>query len=1061
MNHTADSRGSLVRSLALASAVALAASLGRPARAGSILTVTNGSDSVAAPATGSLRQVLAAAQPGDTIRFAQNFSITFDPTTPHSNIELGRALTGITIEGPAELRGGVLILRGDGCTVTRMRFSNFHVFAGSSANFDDGDLTDAFVFRGNTLVGDASLRLALTGGALVEDNTFDVREPAGGEAVEDFASRGSRWLHNTWTGTSTGGFHEAECTGFVFEGKNAVVGDAVFQTRSGRISDNTFTGNLRAYHSDFAIDGTLTIEKNTCATLGATRPDVEVLDNVVTGVLSDQGKPKPFPITVTSPAGAVKPGAVREKRTTPFSVTMAQVTGDAGFVRVRGNRIAAAGEWLVGAMIGATATATECLVESNEVEGGTNRTLQVTTAKSAVVRLNTVKSGGKLGAIALLGAAPEGLTIEKNTVDGGSGPGIAISKGPGAATLTANTVAGCRGAALDVAGRTFVSEDGTYRDCGAGVVVGKKTSAVLRGGSVTGNAGAGVSADAGAAVEVVRTSFAGNAGAGIDLAPAGPTPNSRKKKANGNVPYPATLTFDDTTGRVRGKAEPLARIDVWAVETGPRAGNPRNGEGETWIGETVADANGDFSYPPSGRVTCPASKKLTLTATRLVAGPVAANVTSEFSEDVDCGGPSLSLVDRAVDGTVANLASNTANGTLAGRYRTVSEDGRFVVFTSRATNLVADDTNGVIDVFLRDTVLGTTTRVNRTMDGAQVVYEFTQQSDAGSGPSISSDGRFVCYTSRAENSFDTGHWYFNDPGVILYDTQTGTNTIVANPLQLSAPLPSGTYTYGGAYFASVSGDGSAVIFSARGQDYVAGDAGDDNDAFVWTRATGAFERVSVPTGGGDVTNGWQESNLSTPRLSHDARFAVFASTANLSGTTIPFGMRPWIRDRQSGTTEAVSVDSTGAIRGGYDPWTSDDGRFVVFYSYDPLVPADTGTTTDVYLRDRQTGTTTLVSAKADGTNFYGDSLDPCISGDGRWVTFRNFADVWLVDRQDGTKKIVSGSATVKAMGYAYQSRLSRTGQFLVFETDATNLADLGGQSFVSHVYLRDLTATGK
>ncbi len=1059
MTHSDASRNVLARRLALTAAIVLVALTGRPVRAAAVLTVMNGSDSVASPAPGSLRAVLAAAQPGDTVRFAQNFSITFDPTTPHSSIDLGRALTGLTIEGPAELRGGVLIVRGNGATITGMRFADFKVFAGSSANFDDGVLTDGFVLRGNTLVGDAEFGLVLTRNAVVENNTFDVRAPKGDNVVSDFASENSRWAGNTWTATSTGGFHESECRGFIFEGANSVVGDAIFQTRSGRISGNTVTGNLRAYHSDFAIDGTLTIEKNTCATLGASRPGVEVFENVVTGVTSGSGKPKPFPITVTSPTGAVKPGAVREKRASPFSVTMAQVTGDTGFVRVRGNKVTATDGWLVGAMIGATALATECLVEANEIEGGTNRGLQITTAKSAVVKLNTVTSGGKLGALAILGEAPDGLTIDENTIDGGAGPGIAIAKGAGTATLTKNTVSGCRAAALDVTGRRIVSEDGTYTDCGSGVLVGKKTGAVVRGGSITGNRGTGLYADIGSTVEIVRTSFSGNGGAGIDLAPGGVTSNSKRRKANGNVPFPDNLTYDDATGRVIGKAEPLARIDAFGVETGSRAGNPKNGEGVTWLGETFAGANGDFAFPPTGRVACPPSKRITFTATRLVPGAVPANVTSEFSDDVVCGVSSpLLLVDRAVDGTAGNLS--TSSGVLGARYSTISEDGRFVVFTSRATNLVPDDTNGVIDVFVRDTTLGTTTRVNRTPAGGEVVYEFSPQPDAGSAPSISADGRFVCYTSRAEGSFRPGTWYFNDPGVILYDTQTGTNTIVASPEQLPDPLPSGSHSYGGVYYASMSGDASAVIFTARGEDYVTGDAGDDNDAFVWTRATGAYERVSVPTGGGDVTNGWQESNLTTPRLSHDARFAVFASTAVLSGTTIPYAMRPWIRDRQSGTTEAVCVDSAGAIRSGYDPWSSDDGRFVVFYSTESLVPADTNAFADVYLRDRQTGTTSLVSAKADGTVFYGDSLDPTISGDGRFIAFRNFGDIWLLDRDDGTKEIVSGSPTVRPTSGCHQPRISRTGQFVQFETDATNLADLGGQSFVRHTYLRDLAATG-
>jgi len=1061
-----------IRRAARACALAvLAASAGsRAAAAGTVRMVVVGSDSVSAPAVGSLRQVLTLVQPGDTIQFAQNFSIILDPKDPNAGLKL--AQSGVTIQGPAELRSGVLVLLGDATTVTDMRFADFRVFAGTLLAVDPSARTADFVFRGNTLVGDSALQITHMRDALVVDNTFDVRtfhgafpaQPgAAATAVGDYRSDGSRWLHNTWTDTSQGGFQEANCSGLVFETNN-VVGDAVFQPRSGRVFDNVVTGDLRAFRSDFPVDGTLTLEKNRCATLGAARPDLEVVDNVVSGDLTGKGTPKPF--SLSSARGketpSVKPYRVSERRVMPFYATSGVVRGDSGFLTVRHNTITATdmwidGGWIDGAVVGANDQTTDCVVELNTVAGGARRSLIVAVAKSATVRGNTVTSGGRTGAIVQLGAASLSLAFEDNTVDGGLGGGILLSKGPGVATLTNNVVKNCKGAALVATGRAVVSENGTYQDCGSGVLVGAKTSALVRGGSITGNRSFGVYAGAGAHVEVVRTSFSGNGGAGIDLAPAGVTPNTRKKTANGNVSYPDALEYDASTGRVKGKAEALARIDAYAVEGGPRAGNPANGEGVEWLGETFADATGRFTFPEAGRLTCPSSQRVTFTATRQGVGIVP--VTSEFSLDADCSGAAFLLLDRTPDGAVGDKTSDSTTTVLPARYRTMSDDGRFVVFTSKATNLVADDTNATVDVFVRDTVLGSTTRVNRAADGGQVTYESTTQPDAGSAPSISSDGRFVCYTSRAEASFDTGHWYFNDPGVVLFDMQTGANTIVASPLNLVDPLPSGAYSYSGAYYASVSGDGSAVIFAARSPDYAAGDAGDDDDAFVWTRATGAYERVSVPTGGGDPTNGWQASSVTTPRLSYDARFAVFASGHNLSGT--PGGTGPWLRDRQTGTTDAVCVDSTGAIHSGYDAWASDDGRFVVFWTSDSLVAADTNSNASVYLRDRQGGVTTLVSAKADGTVFYGDCLEPCISGDGRWVAFRNFEKIWLLDRQTAAMTVVSGSATVAASSYCYRPRLSRTGQFLEFETDATNLVDLGGQTFVAHVYLRDLWKAAK
>jgi Tol biopolymer transport system component len=1045
-----------VRTLRRAAAVfALAVALlaaPRGAAAGEIRTVTVGSDSFAAPVEGSLRQVLSVAQPGDTIRFAQNFSIRIDPVA-HSELYVPRALTGLTIEGPAELRGGVLNVEGADTTITGMRFADFHVVAGSGRNFDDGTLTAGFVFRNNTLLGNGGLDLLFTSGAQVADNTFDVREAKGDTAISDFGSTNSTWSHDTWTDASTGGFHEANCSGFSFE-KNSVVGDAVFQTRSGRVFDNTFTGDVRAFHADLSIDGKLTIEKNACATLGAHRPDLEVLDNVVTGVLSDAGKKKPYPITVTKAGTSlvVKPGKIAETRTTPFSVTMHQVTGDAGFLRVKGNTITATGKWTVGALIGASPLATECLVEGNSVEGGSLRTLLITAAKDAVVRKNTVKSGGKSGALVLAGEATDGLTLEENTIDGGAGPGVLLAKGPGEATLTKNVVKGCKAAALDVTGRTTTSVDGTYQGCGAGVLVGKKTNALVRGGTIAGNRGNGLYADAGAQVEVARTLFGDNGGRGIDLAPGGVTVNAKKKKANGNVPYPTALAYDDETGRVRGKAEALARVDVYAVETGPRAGNPKNGEGVAWLGETFADAAGDFAFPPSGRIVCTGSKKITFTATRLGER----NVTSEFSEDVACGVASaISLISRGLDGAPGNDGSGLySSSTVSARSRTMSDDGRFVAFTSQATNLVAGDVNELVDVFLRDTELGTTTLVSRDRNGAPIATTLNYL--AGNAPSISADGRYVVYASNARAVFEEGESGFNDDGVVLFDAQTSQSTIVADVSFEESPLPSGAYTYGGGFQPWISGDGSAVAFWSNGRDYASGDQGQDADAYLWTRASGTYERLSVPTGGGDVPNDSFAGYLETPRLSFDARFAVFMSRQNLSAASLAAGSRVWVRDRQGGTTDAASIDSTGAVRTGTDAWISDDARFVAFTSYEPLVSADTNAISDVYLRDRQAGTTTLVSAKLDGSLFPSDSYWPSISGDGRYVAFWNIGDMWLLDRQERTLTVVSGRPGEDANRQTRNPVISRTGQFALFETEATNLVDLGGQLFVTHVYLRDL-----
>src|SRR5438046_3037872 len=98
----------------------------------------------------------------------------------------------------------------------------------------------------------------------------------------------------------------------------------------------------------------------------------------------------------------------------------------------------------------------------------------------------------------------------------------------------------------------------------------------------------------------------------------------------------------------------------------------------------------------------------------------------------------------------------------------------------------------------------------------------------------------------------------------------------------------------------------------------------------------------------------------------------------------------FVHDRQTGTTGRVSVDSAGTEGNGLsvNPSISADGRFVVFYSYATnLVPGDTNGTGDVFVHDRQTGTTERVSVDSAGTQGNSNSDRPSISADGRFVAF--------------------------------------------------------------------------
>jgi hypothetical protein len=136
-------------------------------------------------------------------------------------------------------------------------------------------------------------------------------------------------------------------------------------------------------------------------------------------------------------------------------------------------------------------------------------------------------------------------------------------------------------------------------------------------------------------VAIREPSMTGNAGPGIDLAPKRVTPNHLRKTANEDLDWPEPVVFDPDARRLEGRTEPFAVVEVFDVEGGARAGNPRNGEGERFLGAVVADAEGRFVFPASGGLDCPQARLVTLTATR----PSDPPVTSEFSPDLTCEPP--------------------------------------------------------------------------------------------------------------------------------------------------------------------------------------------------------------------------------------------------------------------------------------------------------------------------------------------------------------------------------------------------------------------------------------
>ena len=266
----------------------------------------------------------------------------------------------------------------------------------------------------------------------------------------------------------------------------------------------------------------------------------------------------------------------------------------------------------------------------------------------------------------------------------------------------------------------------------------------------------------------------------------------------------------------------------------------------------------------------------------------------------------------------------------------LSRDGRFVAFYSAATNLVAGDTNGVTDVFIRDRQNGSTNRVSIGPGG-------TQGNDSSLNPAISADGRFVAFDSFASNLVPGDRNGATD--IFVRDRELGTTRRVSVG-------PGGVQANEASTAAAVSANGRFVAFDFFASNLVPGDDNFARDVFVHDRRAGATRRVSVGSAG---SNG----DSFFPAISADGRFVAFVSSAtNLVPGDTNNVDDIFVRDLELGATRRVSVGPGGTQGNGpsSEPALSADGRFVAFESSaNTLVPGDTNGATDIFVRDRESG----------------------------------------------------------------------------------------------------------
>ena len=255
----------------------------------------------------------------------------------------------------------------------------------------------------------------------------------------------------------------------------------------------------------------------------------------------------------------------------------------------------------------------------------------------------------------------------------------------------------------------------------------------------------------------------------------------------------------------------------------------------------------------------------------------------------------------------------------------------------------------------------------------------------------------------------------------------------------------GTQGNGDSYWASISADGRFVAFYSAASNFSSLQA-----IYVRDRTSGTTELVGP--------------GLGYPSISSDGRFVAFTSGNN--------AMDVFLRDRVNGTTELVSVATTGVSGSGTSDLfgsnaISDDGRFVVFVSFaSDLVVGDANQFADIFVRDRSSGITELVSVATGGGHGNGPSYWGSVSGDGRFVAFDSYAsnlvagdtngklDVFVRDLVNATTERVSiDSAEAQGSKDSFNGSLSFDGRFVAFLSSSLLVA--GDTNGHRDVFVRD------
>ncbi|MGA2246294.1 MAG: hypothetical protein ABSH48_14955 [Verrucomicrobiota bacterium] len=373
----------------------------------------------------------------------------------------------------------------------------------------------------------------------------------------------------------------------------------------------------------------------------------------------------------------------------------------------------------------------------------------------------------------------------------------------------------------------------------------------------------------------------------------------------------------------------------------------------------------------------------------------------------------------------------------------MTPDGRFVAYVGNVNGSAGTNTA----IYLWDAQSGTNILISANTNDVLPAGDFCDQ------PVLSTNGQYVAFFSAspalATNASGGG------PFVYLRDVAVGTTTLINGDTNAASAGD------GSMLALDLSADGQCVAFESALPSMVMNDDNRSYDVFLRDRTNGLAELISARQPSLPSVTGVGACALSSQPISQNGRYVTFASDADglAPGNTSLAGWDVYACDLFAGTNQIVSVGTLGSAASGIsvEPVISGDGRYVAFTSAATnLIAVDTNKSTDVFIRDLQAQTTTLVSVNAAGTGEgNGNSYAPTISADGRFIlfvskasnltagSFSGFDNLFLRDQQYGTNYALTKTGKSCAA-------MTPDGHFIAFATASgatVNVWDsqLGGQ----------------